>query len=317
MTFDFRAVTKTPTQASLLRLIVRLHKTTKIERDGRAYLAIQLDRLAEMVGLRARSSVYRALEWLKEQGFIQIVRDRFNRSPRLYLRPLIKPRATSTQRETTVTGCADATCSHNPSSIKETIQSGAPAADAPGTPAPSGKQEDADMPLRGPLKDAGNRIETKAKAVREAISGKGPEPALVAHEWVRLLAQYGYPGFPASDVKNLAHIRRTIDLFGSSTVAEFVRELERRIGLWQNTRPDRLRKTPPHPWAMNRLHLLFTAAGQDTGLGVPVLVPEPLATDTPQPKVDEAKPLAAAAKPVLPSNYQPTLKELLAGKGAK
>lgn len=297
---DYRVFTRTPTQASLLRLIVKLHQTTRIERGGIHYLALQLDKLAQMIGVRARSSVSRALEWLKENGLIQIVKDRWNRSPRLYLRPLIKPRralppqcndnadATSTQRESNVTGCVGATCSHNDREEKEILKSGSSPADARGAPDIPEKQEKLDMLLKGPLKDAQKRIAAKADAVQAIVADKAPAPKIVAHRWVRLLAEYGYPSFDPNDDKHLAHIRKTIAMFSAPTVAAFVIELERRIGLWQNARPDRLKKTPPHPWALNRTDLLFKAdEPEDDELTFTPLPKEPLASPPQQSMVDK------------------------------
>lgn len=295
---DYRAFTKTPTQASLLRLIVRLHQTSRIERGGTPYLAIQLDRLAEMVGVKAKSSVSRALAWLRENGLIQIVRDRWNRSPRLYLRPLIRPRrATSTQRETPLTGCADATCSHNPLKETETSQTGASRADALDAPATPEKAESAAMPLRGPLEDAKTRMQAKVEVARARAGERDAVPTAVAHGWVRLLGQYGYPAFPLND-KHKAHVRRFIEKIGPKTVAECLKEIERRIGLWQNSRPDLLKKTPPHPWALLRTMPIFEPK-EDSGEPAFTLPKEPLASPPQQVSVDEAMNSSVAAPAVV------------------
>lgn len=260
-TLDLRQITQTATQANLLRLIMRLHGTTRIIKDGVPYLAIQLDKMAEMIGLRARSSVSRALKWLEANGFIRITRDRWNRSPRLYLRPLIRVKetpplpcdhisdATSTQREKTVTGCVGATSCLNPPEKKENLEAG--------TPPETGTIPVLAKALKGSLKDAEDRIAEKRKEVREHARAKPPTPQAVAHEWVRLLGEYGYLGFTPTEPKHLKHVGKTIKLFDCKTGGLFVAELERRIAAWQDKRPKALGKAPPHPWAINRTDILF------------------------------------------------------------
>jgi len=281
---DTRALTKTPTQANLLRTILRLYESTRINRDGVPYLAVQLDRFAAMLGVRARSTIQRALRWLEANGFIQIVRDRWCRSPRLYIRPLVKPRATYTQRESNVTGCAGATCNHNTHEKENKII---------GTASPDTVR----MALRGSIEGAADRVQKKQEVTRTRAKGKPPAPKIIAREWSRLLAEYGYPRFDQDDPKHLRHIGQTIRHLRLNTVGEIVAELERRINLWQNKRPDRLKKTPPHPWAINRTHEIFEIVEDEPGELKVTDMPLPPAQELYDPSKDSDKTVPNVVKP--------------------
>jgi len=279
-----RQFTKTASQARVLDLILRLYGTTTVSRDGKPYIAIQLDKVAEMVSLKTRSAVSRILSWLEEQGIIQIVRGRWNRAPRLYIRPLIR---TPRHPVGNLTGCAGATSCLNQDKKSNNQDSDAPSGHL-GITVNSKSGNSGRM--KPSLDGVHDRLKEKQEATRANSRYQKPKPKIVAHSWIRILGEYGYLGFDPNSGHHLKHIDKTILFFGSKTLGEFEVELERRVGLWMEHRPKALGKAPPHPWAINRTDPLFqklAIASTDEDFAYPELIPDAIIQSPPQ--VDEAK----------------------------
>lgn len=196
----------------------------------------------------SKATVTRAFQWLEAHGIVSITKVRVKRTMRLQVRLLLHLRETVMkqiiQRRETAIRVEGVLGSDKGTRIV-----------AGSSPATLEKT----MPLRGPVSGAAERVKEKREQSRDKSKKNPPTPLATAHEWVRLLGEYGYLGFDPHSEKHLAHIQKTIRLFDAPTLGAFAKELERRIMLWQNQRPDHLGKAPPHPWAINRTDTLFQA----------------------------------------------------------
>ena len=230
------------TRARILHQLMEWQHTTNLKDImGRAVMIPLLKNMARRIGVQT-PAISKVMRWLADQGYIAITKIKIGRSWRLQIRLLIRLRKPSGNPQ----GNRQETLYLSDTSKSLIIPSR-------GTTAP----EIVKMVLRGPIEGAADRIKEKREQAQKTGKDKPPTPLPAAHEWVRLLGEYGYRGFYPNDLKHLKAISKTIELVGAPTLKAFTAEIERRMGLWQNQRPDHLGKAPPHPWAINRTNVLF------------------------------------------------------------
>lgn len=202
---------------------------------------------------KSRSAISRYIRWLEDQGFITVRREKNRVWTSLFIRCNIRLKARDHKADGTTDGTTMAPYTQDDTQEKTQDNRGH-SPERVGPPEPSGVSE---MGLGKKLDGVEKRVDQKQQLARARTRDKRPSPKIIAHRWRRLLSEYGYQLFDADDGKHLRHIKTTIKLFGAKTTEEFLEELERRIGMWQNVRPDTLKKAPPHPWALNRTYALF------------------------------------------------------------
>lgn len=81
----YASLTRSTTQALILKEIDLLHKGAAHPND---WVTFDLTAMGDKLS-RGKSSVSRAISVLRELGLIQTKTRRFDRSPRLYMRPLV------------------------------------------------------------------------------------------------------------------------------------------------------------------------------------------------------------------------------------
>lgn len=283
---------------------------------------------------RSTSALSRYLQWLHDQGFIRLRRVWKGSACILYARVLLRLKP-GWDGEAEAPPCdhkrawdGDGTAMgrrwdgiHKGNTRKETQgnqEGDSPERAVAGGAGVAGKVK---MVLK-PLEGVRDRIREKREHSRARAREAAPKPTTFAHEWVRLLAEYGYLGFDPADPKHLSHIKRTIALFGLEDTPALIAELERRIAMWKQIRPAGLGKAPPHPWAINRTDLLFKA---DAALAVDADTPEPeddltvsklpkaalyAPPPAPAPLVDKPQDAIAAPAPMLKSKTNGILDKL-------
>lgn len=237
------------TRAKILEQLLYWNNTTNRQDDmGRPVILPFLNGIGRKFDLH-KSTVSRALKWLAQQGYISLRTIWINRVKRLQIRVLIRPRATP-PCNTPATPPQHPATLHTPDTLSNSLDMQADTGSA-------GKAEMVLKPPLPPKEVIEHNIQQKRENSRARDRLKPATPQVIAYEWDRLLSEYGYQRIDPTSGKHLKHIAKTIQLFGNPTIGGMVNKLEYRISMWMNSRPKHLGKAPPHPWAINRTHLLF------------------------------------------------------------
>lgn len=310
---DFAVITKTPLQAALLRKLHRLYETTRLERDGQRWTSPKIKTLAEQLGVH-HATISRALRQLADWGLILLKRWRWNRSPRLYIRVLVKARRAPAHTERTLTDSQNAHCRHN--TRKENTPSGNTCGSADASPnlgsvlssagssgerptSPQSPPSPRRQKLRGSLRDVGSRL-TERRGDPEP--GYNDDPRKIGaknlhRRWARLLREYDASYLP-DDKKTLRHIGLVRDRLAERGVNVWD-VLPHLILNWIDYAPKRAGKDPV-PWAALRALDAYVeyrdAMGKPT-VSAPERPAEPHPTPSPaQPPVKQKEGFMGALK---------------------
>ena len=99
-------------------------------------------------------------------------------------------------------------------------------------------------------------------------------PTQAAHEWNRLLREYGEVEFPV-DAKNLVAVKRALSIVQPKTLSEFSAVIQRGMSWWTTNRSEmgKHKTQPAHPWVLNRYPIAYEEV-------VIVMVEEPATIET-------------------------------------
>jgi len=288
---DWNLFTDTPLQSDLMRRLFRLYEKTTLMRDGDRWTAPKVDWLARQLGVH-KSTVSRALKALAGRGLILLRKWRWSRSPRLYIKVLIRPRNVKAQRERNLTETQNATCYYN--TDKEISPSGnssgaSPEQDNQGiiTISPEKDRKPPSPPSRNPgrkIKGSGADAATRAETRREegpgvkATNPHKPSSRELQRRWDGLLRANCGIGVP-DDNKTLRHVGIVRDRMTAAGVNAWD-ELPRVIDRWNDFSQ---KKAGPnaHPWAVIRALPAYLAyretmdASPTNATQVPVPAPAP------------------------------------------
>ena len=252
-----------------------LYERLRTERYGiqRPWFTVSLGWLSKWTKT-ARMSVSRYLKWLSERGFILIRKIKEGRYDRIQIRLLLRPvtvkspDVTKTLRnsKTPVNSIAG-----DPSAPPDQVGNNSPAKAEEAPPAPPTVIMTKRPGLTGKVADAAERM--KAKAVARKVKDTRPTPTEAAHEWNRLLREWGDHPFTL-EPKTLAHVRKTLAHIGPADLPELRARLDKAIEWWSanNSQFPKMKGQPAHPWVINR-HLVEAFA----------TAPEPAPAPTPEP----------------------------------
>lgn len=254
------------TRALVLEQLLYWSRTTKFtDYAGRPVIVPLLRKMGAKLG-RSKAALSKAITWLAEQGFLSVRRVKWGNAYRLQIRVLVRLRETVRKRQGNNEETANlyseypvnsekdmavlparekAPCSTDPSPVKPP-----PPPKPPASPieTSAGRVESR---LRGKVEGARDRVARSAtERAEKGASGK-PKPRAAAQVWNAVLREYGDSPFPL-DPKNLAHVRKTLELLRPETLEEFKDRIEVAVDTWYSHRPYDMRKVSAHPWALNR-----------------------------------------------------------------
>lgn len=226
-----RALTSSEIEARVLHLLHNLFKTTKLERDGLTWTAPKLDWIAQQLG-SSKATISRAIRALQERGLLLVRSLRFRRSPRLYIRVLIRARET----------CGNVTGSTmKRAKINNTDKNNPPSGNM-AVPPEQEEPRKASRFIRGKVSEVRDRLE---RARSERDNNPGHTPTALAHRWNKLLRLNGYPAFDL-DQKNLAHVALCL-----RRIPDLPDRLDDMISNFSTYAPKNAGKVPL-PWALHR-----------------------------------------------------------------
>lgn len=271
---DFARLTETHTQALIFRKIYQLCHGRGVARFGPGWTAPTLNRIAEWIGIH-KATVSRAIKWLEEQGYILVRRLRWNRSPRVYIRLLIRPRATCRNVSATSTGCT----------MQRAREDGRKTDMKP----PKTERDGARSPEAGKKLGLSGPLEAPSHPPAPLAPPEGRSPLALGAWWSKVLRQNGYGGF-SKDVKNLRHVGLVRDRLEDAGM-DLRKELEEIIENWATVAPKSAGKHPV-PWAV--LRALPNYVSWKKQVAMHASAPEPSKAEKASPKkygvVDPFKP---------------------------
>lgn len=263
----YRGLTRTHTQALVLAKLDAFYRTTKLAIDGVRWTAPKIDVLAAQLGVH-KSTISRVIRWLADQGFILIRKDRWCRSPRLYIKVLFRFREkpvqlenqTPVQPQCNLTGTQDATCNLRPviTKIRKRLSAMVRgcAADALPVQVLSSAGSGEKGPRRRSLSPGVSGAQERAVERGKVAPGQGGPANEVAAFWNGILRRDGYKPFPV-DPKSMAHIRN-LDRRFTAIGSDLPTHIPRMIEHWLTFAPPDAGKTP-HPWAAIRAFNAYCA----------------------------------------------------------